>query len=281
MSKKTEDLIDLMADLRGRDEEFCVVTVVRTRDATSAKAGAKALVTGDGAIHGHVGGSCVTGATRSVAAEVLKSGEPRLIRVKPTDHVVERLDADGVEQYKSGCPSGGTVDLFIEPMRRAPRLIVCGAAPVAVALAELGATMGYRIAIAAKAEDHGRFSGEYEMIDGFDLSPLGITERDFITVATQGKGDRDALAAALKSPAAYVALVGSRRKAEVLCRRLREQGIAEELISRLHAPAGLNIAAIEPNEIALSILGEMVQVRRSGVRDSAAPVAAAAAQAQS
>ena len=275
MAKKTEQLIDLMADLRRREEEFCVVTVVRTRDATSAKAGAKALVTGDGEIHGHVGGACVTGATRGVAAEVLKTGVPRLIRVKPTDRVVERLDADGVEQYKSGCPSGGTVDLFIEPMRRAPRLIVCGAAPVAVALAELGAVMGYRVAVAARAEDHGRFTGADEIIDGFDLAPLDITERDFITVATQGKGDRDALAAAVASPAAYVALVGSRRKADVLRGRLREQGIAEDLIARLHAPAGLNIAAIEPNEIALSILGEIVQVRRGGVRETAAPVAAA------
>jgi len=278
MAKKTEQLIDLMADLRRREEEFCVVTVVRTRDATSAKAGAKALVTEDGEIHGHVGGACVTGATRSVAAEVLKTGVPRLIRVKPTARVVERLDADGVEQYKSGCPSGGTVDLFIEPMRRAPRLIVCGAAPVAVALAELGAVMGYRITVAAKAEDHGRFSGADEIIDGFDLGPLDISERDFITVATQGKGDRDALAAAVKSPAHYVALVGSRRKADVLRTRLREQGIAEDLIARLHAPAGLDIAAIEPNEIALSILGEIVQVRRSGVRETAAPVAAASAK---
>ncbi|MDP2621823.1 MAG: XdhC family protein [Hyphomicrobiales bacterium] len=278
MAKKTEQLIDLIADLRRRDEEFCVVTVVRTKDATSAKAGAKALVTGDGEIHGHVGGSCVTGATRSVAAEVLKTGVPRLIRIKPTDCVVERLDADGVEQYKSGCPSGGTVDLFIEPMRRAPRLVVCGAAPVAVALAELGAVMGYRIAVAAKAEDHGRFAGIDEMIDGFDLGPLDISKRDFITVATQGKGDRDALSAAVASPAAYVALVGSRRKAEVLRGRLREMGIAEELIARLHAPAGLDIAAIEPNEIALSILGEIVQVRRSGVRNAAAVVAAASAE---
>jgi len=277
MAKKTEQLIDLIADLRRRDAEFCVVTVVRTRDATSAKAGAKALVTEDGEIHGHVGGACVIGATRGIAAEVLKTGVPRLIRVKPTDRVVERLDADGVEQYKSGCPSGGTVDLFIEPMRRAPRLIVCGAAPVAVALAELGGVMGYRVAVAAKPEDHGRFAGADEIIDGFDLAPLGITERDFIVVATQGKGDRDALAAAVASKAAYVALVGSRRKADVLRGRLREQGMPEDLISRLHAPAGLDIAAIEPNEIALSILGEIVQVRRSGVR-AAAPVAAASAK---
>ena len=275
MAMKSERMIDLIADLRRRDAEFCVVTVVRTQDATSAKAGAKAVVTEDGEIHGHVGGACVQGAVRSVAAEVLKGGAPRLIRVKPKERVVERLDADGVEQYKSGCPSGGTIDLFVEPMRRAPRLIVCGASPVATALAELGAVMGYRIAVAAQRQDHIRFSGADELVEGFDLGALDITERDFITVATQGKGDRDALAAALSSPAAYVALVGSRRKADVLRARLRDHGIAENLIARLRAPAGLDIAAIEPNEIALSIVGEIVQVRRAAVRDQAAPVAAA------
>lgn len=278
MARNSEDLIDLMADLRRRSMEFCVVTVVRTKDATSAKAGAKALVTADGEMHGHVGGACVTGATRSVAAEVLASGVPRLIRVKPKERVVERLDADGVEQYKSGCPSGGTVDLFIEPMRRAPRLIVCGASPVAVALAELGAVMGYRVAVAARPEDHARFETADQIVDGFDLAPLGVTERDFIAVATQGKGDRDALAAAVTSPAQYVALVGSRRKAEVLRTRLRGEGIADAQIARLHAPAGLDIAAIEPNEIALSILGEIVQFRRRAIRDQAAPVAAASGE---
>ena len=276
MSRKPEDLIDLIAELRQRQAEFCVVTVVRTQDATSAKAGAKAVVTGEGEIHGHIGGSCVQGATRSVAAEVLKSGMPRLIRVKPKERVVERLDADGVEQYKSGCPSGGTVDLFIEPMRRAPRLIVCGGSPVAVALAELGSAMGYRVAIAAQPEDHGRFGDADELAEGFGLAGLNVAERDYIIVATQGKGDRDALAAALSSPAEYVSLVGSRRKAEVLRARLREQGIGDNMLARLHAPAGLDIAAIEPNEIALSILAEIVRVRRGSIRNAgahAAPIA--------
>ena len=264
---ESDDLLDLIADLRRQNAEFCVVTVVRTQDATFAKAGAKAVVAADGTLHGFVGGGCVQGAVRRVAAEVLRTGLARLIRVKPKEDVVERLDADGVELHKSGCPSGGTVDLFIEPMRLAPRLIVCGASPVAVALVGLGARMGYRIDAAAASEDHERLAEADKLITGFDLAELAVRESDYVVVATQGKGDHAALKASISSPAAYVALVGSRKKAQALRNRLREDGVPDDRIARLRAPAGLDIAAIDPGEIALSILGEIVQVRRGAVRD--------------
>ena len=265
---ESEDLLDLIAELRRKNAEFCVVTVVRTQDATFAKAGAKAVVAADGTLHGFIGGGCVQGAVRRVAAEVLGSGTPRLIRIKPREEVVEPLDADGVELHKSGCPSGGTVDLFIEPLRLAPRLIVCGASPVALALIALGARMGYRVAAAAKPEDHERLGEADQRVAGFELTGLGVREGDYLVVATQGQGDYAALKAAIASPAAYVALVGSRKKAESLCARLREDGVPEARIARLRAPAGLDIAAIEPGEIALSILGEIVQVRRGAIREA-------------
>ena len=265
---ESEDLLDLIADLRRRNAEFCVVTVVRTQDATFAKAGAKAVVEADGTLHGFIGGGCVQGAVRRVAAEVLGSGAPRLIRVKPREEVVEPLDADGVELHKSGCPSGGTVDLFIEPLRLAPRLIVCGASPVAVALVGLGARMGYRVAAAAKPADHAPLAEAEQRIAGFALAELAVREGDYLVVATQGKGDYAALKAAITSPAGYVALVGSRKKAEALRRRLREDGVPEARIARLRAPAGLDINAIEPGEIALSILGEIVRLRRGAIREA-------------
>ncbi|MBE9552843.1 MAG: hypothetical protein IMF05_05195, partial [Proteobacteria bacterium] len=153
MSITSADILDRINDLRSRNEEFCVVTVVRTANVTSAKAGAKALVTSGGEIFGFVGGGCVTGAVKRVAAQVLASGEARLIRVKPKETVVEQLDADGVELHKSSCPSGGTVEMFIEPMQMAPRCIVCGASPVAASLVALAKAMGYRTVVAVLAED--------------------------------------------------------------------------------------------------------------------------------
>ena len=269
MTPAVDDVFALIADLRQRGEDFCVATVVRTEDATFAKAGAKAVVLKDGTIRGLLGGGCVEAAIRKTAASVLAEGRPRLIRVKPRDQVAASVDIDGTELHRSACPSGGTVDLFIEPLRRAPRLIVCGASPVAIALADLGARLGYRIALAALAEDHRLFAEADERVAGFDLSPLGIETGDWIVVATQGKRDREALTAALASAANYVAFVGSRRKAQVLSGQVRAQGaLGEDKLARLKAPAGLDIHAIEPTEIALSIVAEIIARRRAAIRMS-------------
>jgi xanthine dehydrogenase accessory factor len=269
MARSPEDWLTLTATLRQRGEDFCVVTVVRTENATSAKAGAKALVLRDGTIEGFLGGGCVQGAVRRSAAAVLADGTPRLIRVKPKDDVTAAVDVDGTELHRSACPSGGTIDLFIEPMQPPPRLVLLGASPVAAALADLARRLGFRLALAALPEDQAAFAEIEERVPGFDLAPLAVTAEDWIVVSTQGKRDREALGAALASPARYVAFVGSRRKAETLGAQLRAQGIGEERLARLKAPAGLDIHGIEPAEIALSILAEIVDRRRSGVRPSA------------
>jgi len=277
MTRPVEDTLTLIAALRQRGEDFCVVTVVRTENATSAKAGAKAVVMPDGAIRGFLGGGCVQGAVRRAAAAVLEDGAPRLIRVKPKDNVTASVDVDGTELHRSACPSGGTVDMFVEPMRRPPRLVLCGASPVAGALADLARRLGYRLALAALAEDHDDFAEIEQRVVGFDLAPLGVTAADWIVVSTQGKRDREALGAALASDAGYVAFVGSRRKAETLMAQLRGQGLGEDRLQRLKAPAGLDIHGIEPAEIALSILAEIVARRRAGIRPPRADSARGAA----
>src|SRR5258708_5506661 len=172
MTTAAETMVALIASLVHRGEEFCVVTVVRTENATSAKAGAKAVVLRDGKIHGFLGGGCVQGAVRRTAQAVLREGRPRLIRVKPKDDVAVGVDVDGTELHRSACPSGGTVDMFVEPMRRAPRLIVCGASPVAAALADLGARLGYRLAVAAPQDDLREVRHAEERRAGLDLAAL-------------------------------------------------------------------------------------------------------------
>jgi len=279
MSVQSSDVMNRIAELRTRNEEFCVVTVVRTANATSAKAGAKAVVTRGGDIHGFVGGACVKRAVKQVAAEVLASGAPRLIRVKPKEEVAAPVDADGVELHKSSCPSGGTVDMFVEPMGRQPRCIVCGTSPVAAAVVALARVMGYRTVIAAAREDHERVAGADQFVDGFDLGTIAPQEADAIVVATQGVRDRDALEAALTSDADYVAMVGSRKKIAVLKKALIGKGLPATRLDRLRGPAGFDIGAIEPEEIALSIFAEMVQCRRRTQRDRAVPADSAPASA--
>ena len=108
-------ILDLIEKLRAGGEQFCIATVVRTANLTSAKAGAKAVVTRDGEIHGFVGGGCVTGAVRKAALEAIKTGRPNLVRIRPKEEVNGTIDEDGAPLFKSGCPSGGTVELFMEP----------------------------------------------------------------------------------------------------------------------------------------------------------------------
>jgi xanthine dehydrogenase accessory factor len=255
------DIFEMIAEQRATGRPFAVVTVVRTADATSAKAGAKALVTASGEILGHVGGGCVQGAVRNAAAQALKSGAVATIRVKPAGEVVTAFDTDGTPLHKSGCPSGGTIELLIEPYAPPPAVVVAGASPVAAAIGRIAHVTGYRVLHAALAEDHGLIAQASQLVDGFDLTAFDLSEQDFIVIAAQGKGDLDALRAALLSPAAYVAMVASGRKARTLLDRLRAEGIDEALLARLKSPAGLDLGGVDPEEIAVSVIAEIVQMR--------------------
>lgn len=266
-SPLNDDIMDEMARLRSNGESFALATVVRTQDATSAKAGAKALVYQDGRILGWIGGGCVQGALRKAAESVLAGADAHLIRVRPKDQVVAPVDVDGVELHKSACPSGGTVEIFVEAMLPPPQLILLGASPVAVAVAELARRLGFSVTLVAPEEQQAQVREADRRLTSYDLSDLSFSESSFLVVATQGKRDREALSAALRSPAGYVAFVGSGKKAEVLTAQLIEQGLTQQEVTRLKAPAGLDIGAIGPEEIALSILAEITERRRRGLRD--------------
>ncbi len=260
-----DEIMDEMARLRGTGDAFALATVVRTQDATSAKAGAKAIVRQDGEIVGWIGSGCVQGAVRKAAGEVLAGADAHLIRVRPREQVVAPVDVDGVELYKSACPSGGTVEIFIEAMLPRPQLVVFGASPVGVAVAEMGRRLGYSLVVVAPEDMQARFANADVRLTEYALEELPRPEHSFIVVATQGRRDREALAVALRSSVTYVAFIGSRKKAEVLTTQLIDQGLEKSLTERLKAPAGLDIGAIGHEEIALSILAEITELRRRGV----------------
>jgi len=267
-----KDIISDIAHRQENGEVFCVATVVRALAATAAKAGSKAVIGADGGIiSGFVGGTCVQGAVRSTAQEVLNTGQARLIRVKPADEVHAKVDQDGVEVHKSGCPSRGTVDIFIEPMNPPPQLCIAGASPVALALAEQAVLLGYRVlAVSGDGSDADKFPAAVSYQPQMTFAGGNVGERDYVVVATQGRGDLAALKAALETPANYISMVCSRAKAAALCAQLEEKGSDRLALSRFKAPAGLDIQSIEPREIALSILAEIIQHRRRGSRIQAA-----------
>lgn len=258
----SEDIIDCMARMKGDNQPFAVATVVRTEDATAAKAGAKAVIRADGSMVGWLGGGCTIAAVRKTAAACLADGRARLISVRPKERLERERAAEGVELHRNNCPSGGSIDVFVEPVLPRPALVVAGASPVAKALAGLGRRAGFAVTVAALAEDQPSITEADFRIEGFDLSAVPRPRADVIVVATQGRRDREALAAALATDAHYVAFVGSRRKAEVMKAALREAGVAAARLDALRAPAGLDIGAVTPEEIALSILSEIVELRR-------------------
>ncbi|MBP0484912.1 XdhC family protein [Sagittula salina] len=248
------DIFDTIASLRTSGRPFCVATVVRTADVTSAKAGAKAAIAEDGTITGHLGGGCVTRAVRKAAQTAIRSGETAMIRVKPSSKVVD-LTEDGAQVFRSGCPSGGTVDLLIEPYELPPMIALYGKTPIARAIAQHALLAGFRLACAPEL--------------GMEGTPLDVTledhalrPQDFVVIATQGAGDLAALKAALDSPARRVSMVASGRKATALVAKLDDPTQAQ----RLKAPAGLDLGGIDPHEIALSVLAEIVRWRATEAR---------------
>jgi xanthine dehydrogenase accessory factor len=265
------EVMDLVAQMKAAEEAFVLATVVRTVSVTAAKAGAKAIIRPDGTIvAGWIGGGCARGAVLKAAREALADGEPRMVSVQP-ENLLEELGVkpgemrEGVRFASNMCPSKGTMDIFVEPVLPHPSLVIFGASPVAMSLAKQARQLGYHVTLAAPAGDVGATPDADAVIDGFALGELNQGRR-FVVVSTQSKGDEAALRAAIATEAEYRAFVGSRRKMMALREKLVAQGVDPAAIDRVKAPAGLDLGAITPEEIAMSILAEITALRRRGQR---------------
>jgi xanthine dehydrogenase accessory factor len=265
------EVMDLVAQMKAAERAFVLATVVRTVSVTAAKAGAKAIIAPDGTIvAGWIGGGCARGAVLKAAREALADGEPRMVSVQPEDLLAELgvragESRQGVRFVANFCPSHGTMDIFVEPVLPHPSLVIFGASPVALSLAAQARQLGYHVTIAAPVADRPAAIDADVVIDGFALGELHQARR-FVVVSTQGKGDEAALREAAATEAAYRAFVGSRRKWAALREKLLAQGVAASALDRVKAPAGLDLGAITPEEIAMSILAEITQERRRGQR---------------
>jgi xanthine dehydrogenase accessory factor len=273
LSAKAQTHISTEIDrLRQEGRVFAVATIVRTVDATSAKPGAKALILEDGTLaQGWVGGGCARAAVSKAAIEAIRQGQPQFISLRPE----ELLDAEGVRAgderagvrfARNGCPSKGSMDIFIEPVLPLPRLVICGGGPVALALADLAGRFDFFRMLCTPGQSPDPAPKVEQHCDSFAFDTASDLQR-FIVIATQGKGDEAALRAALAGGADYIAFVGSRRKFAALAEKLTLDGISPEALARIEAPAGLHIHAITPDEIALSILARIVALRRGGLRE--------------
>ncbi|MDP4711992.1 MAG: XdhC family protein [Saprospiraceae bacterium] len=246
------------------NEPFAIASVINRQLPSSGKPGDKAVIDKEGRITGWVGGGCTRGIILKEAGNALKDGQPRIVRISPDQ---DSSPKPGVIDYKMTCYSGGSVEVFIEPVLPRPQLVVMGKSHVAKALCRLAKAMDYSIfVVAANAEDTA-FPDADKISPQLDPSQR-IPENAFVVVCTQGENDEAHLAQALHTRASYIGFVSSRKKANAVFQTLRQEGFAFDQLKRIKTPAGLDIQAKLAEEIAISILAEIITLLRNGSTSS-------------
>src|SRR5215203_4646561 len=261
-----------IAALEADGSRFAVATVVAVQRPTSAKPGARGIIHPDGRIEGWVGGSCAQPVVVREALRALVDGQPRLLRLSRLG-TAEGQRADGVVELVMTCHSGGTLEIYVEPHVPAPELWLAGTTPIAGALAALGGAAGWRVTVFDPEADESAFPGAERVLHETGLAVFQPEAAPYVVVATQGTWDEEALRGAFRrAEVAYVGLVASPTRAQHVRAWLRDEGgVADERLAALRAPAGLDLGAETAEEIAISILGELIQVRRGTASFVAAP----------
>lgn len=253
--------LDQARALQEQGQPFVLATVVRAEKPTSARPGAKAIITGDGVLTGWVGGSCAQPTVIREALKALRDGRPRLIRLCPAE-MMGRAPQEGVIEVALTCISGGTLEVYLEPYLTQPHLVAVGHLAITEALTVLGKGLGYAVTVMGLAVSREQFPQADQVIDQLDFSQVKTRLQTYIVVASHGNYDEDALEGALQTDAAYIGLVASPKRARAVIEYLRGSGIPEQSLARIKYPAGLDFGAVTPEEIALSILAEVIQLRR-------------------
>jgi xanthine dehydrogenase accessory factor len=219
----------------------------------------KAIVRADGTLEGWVGGSCAHPIVAREAGIAIREDRPRLIHLSP--HPRERDAPEGVIHHPMTCHSGGSLEIYIEPMLPRPALVLVGDTPVTKTLAGLGPLEGFAVWAAQIGEERPGFEADLHL----PLEQLAqrTPTTTYVVVATMGDSDEQALEEVVRARPRYVGLVASRKRAAAVLAYLRDRGVPEEALRPIKAPAGLDISAVTPEEIALSIMAEIIQVRRA------------------
>ena len=263
------DALQPVADrLSQAREPYALAIVVRHEPPISGKPGDKAIIRSDGSLTGWIGGGCTRDLIVDEAINALTDAAHRLVRITPRDEPQAR----GIISHAMTCHSGGALDVYIEPVMPKPQLILFGRTELAHALCRLASAVGYRVVALAPGADPDSFDLADQWVDKLDLSSVNLRGPTFAVVATQGEHDEQALTEALNHPLPYVAFVASRRKAAQVLDALASAGQTPEALKRIQAPAGIDIGARLPEEIAVSILAQIVSFQRKRDPDVAAEV---------
>ena len=229
---------DQCDDLRAREEPFVLATVVAYKSPQSAKPGSKAIIKPDGSMIGWIGGGCVQPIVLREAKQALQTGSPKLLTISPDE---PRDDWKGVQSFRMTCEGGGSLEIYLEPFLPKPQLVVVGSSPVAEIVAQLGTLLDFKVVTDSDQ----------------------INESSYVVVATMGNRDEEGLLAVIGTRPKYLGLVASKKKSEALFEYVRETGASDEDIAVITCPAGIEIGSETLPEIALSVMAEIVRVRRA------------------
>jgi len=249
----SREFFEKVLALSKNEEPFAVATVVHIEGSSSAKPGSKAIVDAkEKLLFGWVGGGCAESTVRYEAAQSIKDGRTRMITLDLTDEVL------GV-----GMPCGGTMQIYIEPFVPKPKLLIIGHGRIAETLAAIGKMMNFFVTVNGPGATRGTFpTADVVVNEPFD--EMKIDARTYVVIATQHKQDHLSLKRAIEGKAPYVALIASKKRAKIVLNYVVDEQVPRTELSRVRTPAGLDIGAITPEEIALSIISEIVAIRRGG-----------------
>ena len=240
-------VLERASELAREGQAFALATVVWRQGPSSGQLGSRAIITADGEVHGWIGGACAEPVVIREARQVISDGEPRLLLLGTPDQFGETVP-EGMTVVPIACQSEGALEVFIEPVQSAPRLVIVGRSPMAQTLAALADALGWRTAL----------------LDGREFSAADADGRSMIVVATQGHGDEEAMEQAVAARPAYLGLVASQRRGAAVLGYLKDRGVPKDQLNRVKVPAGLNLGRTSHREIAVAILAELVQLRAAG-----------------
>ncbi len=254
------DVFEELVRLRRQGRRCALATIVQVRGSIPSYETAKLLVRDDGSMLGTIGGGCVEAEVWTAARDVIASGEPK--------HLTFNLGQDAA--YDNGLICGGQLDVFIEAVTPQPRACIFGAGHISKSLSKIASLAGFATVVVDDREAFASrerfpeadeiFAGEYEEI----FPKLGVNDGSFLIIVTRGhRDDMRVLRWAVGTPARYVAMIGSKRKVISVVKELEKEGLPRQAFERIHAPMGLEIGAVTPEEIAVSVVAEMIAVRRN------------------
>ena len=252
-------VLEEAGELARRGEAFALATVVWRQGPSSGKQGNRAIITRSGEVHGWIGGACAEPVVIRQAREAMTDGTPRLLLLGTPDQFGSAVQ-DGMTVVPVSCQSEGALEVYIEPVRPVPHLVVVGRSPMAQLLVTLAEALDWRA----------------DLVDGSVFTAADVDERSLVVVATQGHFDEEALEQAVAAQPAYLGLVGSKRRGESVLGYLADRGLPTDQLGRVQVPAGLDLGKVSHQEIAVAILADLVRLRASGELDDDVSVTAPA-----